>query len=142
MVCCSGGTIHALERHHSASITTSTGSIGAVTNAVIEVHVLAHAGRIWTSTSKGGILAQHVVETGLTAGGQVRDSGWPGSGSWSGCGGCARCLRRNSSRIGGVRRNSGAAVFAFKAEDGASNLSATGTVGAVSNTIVEIHVSA
>lgn len=57
-------------------------------------------------------------------------------------GGCARCLRRNSSRIGGVRRNSGAAVFAFKAEDGVSNLSATGTVGAVSNTIVEIHVSA
>jgi hypothetical protein len=59
------GTIGVSERDHRTGHSGSTGPVGTVAQAVLEVDVVAKTVRVESATSQGGILSKHVVEARL-----------------------------------------------------------------------------
>lgn len=57
--------VRRLKRNNGASYRGTTGAVGAVTDAVVEVDVAAQTGRVVGAAAKSLVLSEHVAKAGL-----------------------------------------------------------------------------
>ena len=74
----SRSTVCTLKGQNCGGYLGATRTIRAVSDAVVEVDVLAQTGSVRSTTSEGRVLGQHIVEASLTAGGEIGDCGGTG----------------------------------------------------------------